>query len=179
MRKLRRFRPSPALVLAAIALFAAIGGVAVALPGHNSVKSDDIKNNNVKSVDLQNNNVKGADVRESSLGKVPSAKHANTADRATDVFAANVDSSGNLLGSIPGGVTSIRVSEGTYRVDFPHAVAGCLIFSAFGSNNVDINPGSTGVIPATNENPNRVAVATFNNAGAVADRDFYVQMTCP
>jgi hypothetical protein len=90
-----------------------------------------------------------------------------------------VDSDGTLLGSVPEGVTSTRVSEGIYRVDFPRGVTGCLIFSAFGSNDGAINPGSTGVIPATNEDPNRLAVATFNNGGATANRDFYVQMTCP
>lgn len=35
-------RPSPALIIAVIALVASLGGVAVALPGHHSVKADDI-----------------------------------------------------------------------------------------------------------------------------------------
>jgi hypothetical protein len=46
-------RPSPALVVALIALFAALGGSAVALSGHNSVRSDDIRNGQVKPADLQ------------------------------------------------------------------------------------------------------------------------------
>ena len=45
-------RPSPAMVVALIALFAALTGSAVALKGHNKVKSDDIKNGQVKTVDI-------------------------------------------------------------------------------------------------------------------------------
>jgi len=79
MRRIfRGRRPSAALVISVIALFVAIGGVAGALPGHNSVRSDDIKNGQVKSPDLKNNDVKGIDVRESSLGTVPKANTANT-----------------------------------------------------------------------------------------------------
>src|SRR5213592_3937201 len=47
-----RRRPSPAMVVAVIALFAALTGSAVALRGHNRVKSDDIKNGQVKTPDL-------------------------------------------------------------------------------------------------------------------------------
>ena len=46
------WRPSPALIVALVALFVALGGSAVALQGHNSVRSDDIKNGQVKEPDL-------------------------------------------------------------------------------------------------------------------------------
>ncbi len=51
MRKLKRL-PSPAMVVAVVALVAALGGVAVALPGRNSVSSNDIKPKNVKRGDI-------------------------------------------------------------------------------------------------------------------------------
>jgi hypothetical protein len=50
-RRLRR--PSPALVVAVIALVASLGGAAVALPGRNSVTSNDIKPKNVKAGDIR------------------------------------------------------------------------------------------------------------------------------
>ena len=54
-------RPSHATLVAYLALFVALGGTAaVALPGKNSVESDDIKRNAVK----------GADVNERSLNGV-------------------------------------------------------------------------------------------------------------
>ena len=45
-------RPSPALVVAVIALVMALGGAAVALPGRNSVTSNDIKRHNVRLGDI-------------------------------------------------------------------------------------------------------------------------------
>ena len=95
------------------------------------------------------------------------------------MFGANVDADGTALGSIPAGVTSQKVATGIYRVDFPVPVTGCMVFAANGSNDGAIPAGTVGAIPATGENPNRVAVATYNDAGASADRDFYVQITCP
>jgi hypothetical protein len=156
------------MILAVVALSFALVGTAVA---GNDGLTKKITKSKVKSIAKKQAN-KVLNQREGDLNVA-------TAGSARNVFAANVDSSGNLLGSVPAGITATRVAEGTYRVDFPRGVAGCLIFSAFGSNDAAIDPGSTGVIPATGENPNRVAVATFNNAGATANRDFYVQMTCP
>jgi hypothetical protein len=100
---MHRFRrPSPAMVLAFVALVAALSGTAVALPGKNSVDSGDIrnntvrskdirnnqvatkdvKNNNLRSNDIRNNTVTGNDVNEATLGQVPSANAANTANTA-------------------------------------------------------------------------------------------------
>jgi hypothetical protein len=73
-------RPSPALIVAIVALVAALAGTAVALPGKNTVKSNDIAKNAVGSSDIKNNKVKGADVNEASLGKVPSAAVADSSN---------------------------------------------------------------------------------------------------
>jgi hypothetical protein len=72
-------RPTPALIVAIIALVAALAGTAVALPGKNTVSSNDIKKNAVRSSDIKNDKVKGVDVKESSLGQVPSALRADSA----------------------------------------------------------------------------------------------------
>ncbi len=54
MKNLRLKRlPSPAMVVAVIALVAAFTGAAVALPGRNSVTSNDIKPKNVKKTDIR------------------------------------------------------------------------------------------------------------------------------
>jgi hypothetical protein len=54
MRKPGRMlrRPSPPMLVAVIALVAALGGAATALPGRNSVKSNDIAPKNVKLGDI-------------------------------------------------------------------------------------------------------------------------------
>jgi hypothetical protein len=77
-------KPSPALVVNLIALLVALSGVAVALPGKNTVDSGDVKKNSLKSSDYKNNKMKGADILESSLGQVPSAAAADTANQAAN-----------------------------------------------------------------------------------------------
>jgi hypothetical protein len=59
-------RPSPAMVVALIALFVALGGTATALSGSNTVFSDDIVNNEVQSAD-----VRDGSLRRTDLGGIP------------------------------------------------------------------------------------------------------------
>jgi hypothetical protein len=113
MRRQLRHRPSPAMVVALIALFVAMGGGAYAafkLPKNsvgtpqlkkNAVTGRKIKANAVSSSKVANNSLTGNDIRESSLGKVPSAVsadnagHASSADNATKATnAANADTVG-------------------------------------------------------------------------------------
>ena len=80
-RGLGRFLRQNAIAL--LALFVALGGTtfaaANALP-RNSVGTKQLKKNAVTSVKIKNNNVTGADVDEPTLGIVPDARHAATAD---------------------------------------------------------------------------------------------------
>ena len=108
--KLRR--PSPALLIACLALFISLGGVSYGVATgfidsreiqNNEIRSLDIRNNQVRTRDLRNNEVRGIDIRnstvqgrdlalstvtgedvnESTLGKVPSATAADSATSAT------------------------------------------------------------------------------------------------
>jgi hypothetical protein len=124
MRRLINRRPTPAMAVAFLALFAALSGLAVAgpsIPGSGRVHSSDIHNNQVRSRDLRNNDVRtqdirngtvtgtdvadnsltGADILESSLGTVPSATSANTANTANT--ATNAGNANTLGGIGPGG----------------------------------------------------------------------------
>jgi hypothetical protein len=59
MQKARRTPlPSPATIIAVIALVLAMSGAALALPGKNSVKSNDIASGGVKGKDIANGSVK-------------------------------------------------------------------------------------------------------------------------
>lgn len=86
-------RPSPALVIALIALFVALGGGAYAAIRvgskqivDNSVRSGDVRNNQVRGKDVRNRSLSGRDlaldslegphVDEPSLSRVPSATNA-------------------------------------------------------------------------------------------------------
>ena len=69
-----RLLPSPAMIVAGIALITALGGTAAALSGKDSVAHNDLKNNvvhtaeikqgQVKSSDVENGTVTGADLAE-------------------------------------------------------------------------------------------------------------------
>jgi hypothetical protein len=101
--------PSPALVIACVALFVSLGGVSYGVATgfidsreikNNTIRSKDVRNNTLRTFDVRNNEIRGFDIRnstiqgrdvafdtitgadisEGSLGKVPSA---GTADSAT------------------------------------------------------------------------------------------------
>lgn len=106
MRQLKSLRPTPALVVAMIALVAAMSGAAVALPGKGTVNSGDIKDANVRAKDLKRDavrskhvksrSIKGSDVEDDALkGKqiledkleaVPEAKTVQTVQLLGDSF---------------------------------------------------------------------------------------------
>jgi hypothetical protein len=91
---MQRFRPrlTYANVIATLALFIALGGVGYAatqLP-KNSVGPKQLKRNAVTAAKIKNGAVTGAKVQLGSLGVVPNAAHAGTADRAST--AGSVDS---------------------------------------------------------------------------------------
>ena len=111
---LSRFKSqmSPAaLVISLIALFVAIGGVAGALPGKNTVNSGDIKNNKVT----------GKDVKESTL-KVPVGALPPGSGATIGVSATG---SGNLTNSTLAGVTLQKTAD-LFTYTFPRNVANCV-----------------------------------------------------
>jgi hypothetical protein len=68
MRYRERRRPSPALVIAGLALFLAIGGgSAIALKGTNTVDAGDLKKNSVKAAEIARNAVRSPEVKDNSL----------------------------------------------------------------------------------------------------------------
>jgi hypothetical protein len=85
-------------VIGLVALFVALSGTALALPGKNTVDSGDIKPANVTSSDLApdsvdsskvvDNSITGDEVKEGSLGQVPSAANAAQATTATTATTA-------------------------------------------------------------------------------------------
>ena len=138
VKSLLRRRPSPALIIAVIALFVSLSGVSYGVATgfidsreiknneirsadirNNEVRTKDIRNNEVRGIDIRNstiqsrdiaiNAVRGEDVREDTLAKVPSAF---LADSATTANNANNANSVSTLKVIP--VTT--VAAGAARV---------------------------------------------------------------
>jgi hypothetical protein len=84
---LKRMRPSGAMIVACVALVAAIGGTSYAA---TMITSADVDNRSLKGKDLVDDTVRGRQIGESSLGKVPSAVNADTADAADTAGNADV-----------------------------------------------------------------------------------------
>jgi hypothetical protein len=118
VKSLLRRRPSPALIIAVIALFISLSGVSYGVATgfidsreilNNQVRSVDIRNNEIRTRDLRNNEVRGIDVRnstiqsrdiainavrgehvkEDTLAKVPSALLADSAATADKAKSAD------------------------------------------------------------------------------------------
>ena len=131
-------RPSPALVVAVVALVAALGGTAVALPGKRTVKRDDIatnavgkraigkravggselRRNTVGSAKTRNNSLTGDDVEETTFGPVPNAVNAgnaaNVGPNGVDTAALQDDAvTSAKLGAVTRRTASTTVNAGT------------------------------------------------------------------
>jgi len=74
---IRLRRPSPALVIACVALFVSLGGVSYGFASgsidgreikNGTIRNGDIANGTIVTKDLRNNEVRGADIRNSTIG---------------------------------------------------------------------------------------------------------------
>jgi len=161
--KTRSFRPSPALVIALVALFAALSGSAIAAGiAKNSVRSAQIVDGTVRTIDLHDSAVDSTKVADQSLtandlgpdsvgseeiaeNAVGSSEVAPDSLNAGDLAANSVTSSevaDNSLTAADLGPASVRSSELgpiVVRTSAPQAIAA----GASGSVSVDCAPGET------------------------------------
>lgn len=147
LSRIRTSASPAALVVAVIALFVAIGGVAGALPGKNSVNSGDVKKNSLKSIDLKDDGVTGVDVKENTLD-IPA-----TALPPKHVYG--FEWSGGPSGSTLPGV-QVQNSSGTFTYTFPFDVTEC-VGVATGFFDPDVTAFQSGTAP---NNRNKFTVDT-------------------
>jgi hypothetical protein len=101
--------PSPALVIAFIALVAALGtGSAVALSGKNTVAADDIKKNAVGASEIKANAVRSSEVRSNAIG--------SSEVRNDSLTGADIDESTLNVGGGGGGSTGPSIVSFTGRL---------------------------------------------------------------
>jgi hypothetical protein len=93
MTTIRRFQPTPAFVVAIIALVVSMSGTAVAVTAlaPNSVKSKHIANGQVKVKDLGSDSVRGAKVQDASLTGTDVADGSLAGADVTDGTLAGAD----------------------------------------------------------------------------------------
>ena len=197
--KVRR-RISSAHLIALAALFVALGGSAFAAAtiGTSDIKNgavtkNKLHNNAVTGKKVKKNSLTGQDIDEKTLGQVPSAGTAITADRATVADkASNVMSA--VVGKGAGGCTLLRATQdGTSAniatghtgiagsrctVSFPTDVRECTYVAGIGDPSTgEPNPGFTVTASAVG-NPNGVFVRTLDKNGQPDIRSFHLQVVC-
>lgn len=122
MNRLKRHTPSPAMIVALVALFIALGGAAYAgvTLSNNSVRSNHIVNGQVKTVDLANSAVTNAKLRNNAVN---SAKVKDASLTGTDVAADSLTGAQvaeGTLGKVP---STVQADSATNASSLGGAVA--------------------------------------------------------
>lgn len=203
-RTLRARHPSPALVIAIIALIVALGGTSYAafnLP-KNSVGSRQLRKGAVTSAKIHNGAVSSSKIARNAitskqlnlaqLGTVPSASNASNSDALGNAPAtsfqqkilwARVAPDGTLTAG-SGTISSGILATGLYEVIFNRSVTGCAYEATIGSsvvsNNLFNDQGEGDIYTEPRkDNPNGVFVAISNAAGTKAmDNAFHLAVIC-
>ncbi len=179
-RRVRRFLPSPAMVVALTALVMAMGGSAYALV----ITSGSIKNNTIKSADVRNGGLIGKDVRgdglggravkESSLATVPSSFSSYGSARFVVATGDGLFVRGRGYGPNP----VARIGDGRYQVVFDADVRGCAYVATIGDPSAAGAPGGEISTSSVGSNVNAVAIRTERSDGQPADRPFHLVLSC-
>jgi len=174
MRTLRSRRPSPAMVVALLALFVALAGTAYAA---QSINGGAIKKQTIGGGKLKQKTLTGFQINTNKLGVVPAAK------RAAHTYWAVVNNptgAGNaaLARASDAGISAAE-GGGAVAITFPVNVSGCA--NVAGRDNAGTSvpgPGyaQTNTSPA---NPNAIEVRTRDEKGADSDADFHLIVVCP
>jgi hypothetical protein len=180
MRAILRHRPSPAMVVACIALGAALGGTsyaAIRLPA-GSVGTKHLKKNAVTSPKVKNNAITGADVRESTLARVPSAANATSATEATHATSAtnathatSADNATSASSATTAGTANAAFS--TFRdaaIPLPNNIGTIATLTIPAAGNYVINAKLTAFNVSNIESPNDSCDLT---AGGDKDTDIF------
>ena len=182
MHRLRT--PSPALVIACLALFAALSGVAYAAA---TIGSEDIVNGSIRNRDFKDGTLRGQEAKKDGFGpnaikeqaldatkfkQVPSALAADGLFRQAVISDVGATVRGRLVAS------SAQTGVGQYQIIFDRDVRACFYSATLGDESAS-GPG-TGQIAVTSaaSNVNGVRVLTRDSDGTLANRSFHLLVSC-
>ncbi len=156
--KTRSFRPSPALVIACVALFAPLTGSAIAAGvGKNTVRSPQIVNGTIRTVDLRDNAVKAGKIAPDAVDTTEIAENGvESSDVAPDTLTADD------LG--PASVTSSEVADQSLTAD------------DLGPNSVGSSELQAGSVRASELG---TIIQVSNSTGIAAGASTGVSVSCP
>ncbi len=179
MTRFRRFLPSPAMAVALLALFMAMGGSAYALVitsgsiKNNTIRSADVRNGALLGKDMRSNGVGGRAIKESSLGPVPSAFVAHASARYAVVNAGGQAVRQRAVSS------AARTAEGRYQVIFEADIRGCGYYATIGGPTAAAPPDNGQItVSALASNVNGVDIRTTGANGIEANKPFHLVVLC-
>jgi hypothetical protein len=94
--RVKSLRPSPAFVIATLALVVALGGTSYAA---TKISGSQIKKHSISGNRLKNNTLTGKQINEGKLGTVPKAAHANSATSANHATTAGTATHATTAGT--------------------------------------------------------------------------------
>lgn len=174
MSKLTQRRPSPAMVVAIVALIAALGGTAYAA---GQINGGTIMKQTIGGGKLKKKTLTGFQINTNKLGTVPTAK------RATHTYWAVVNNPAS-----PGNATLARASDSTITavegnggvsVVFPTNVSGCANVAARNNAGTTVPGSGYAQTNTAAANANAVEVHTRDKDGTNEDADFHLIVVCP
>ncbi len=190
MTRLRRYRPTPAMVVACIALAVAMAGTgyaATALP-RNSVGALQLRNNAVTAAKVKNGSLLRADFKPGQLipgPRGPAGPQGPVGPAGPSARWALVRADGTIVAQSGGITPTAKAATGVYILDFGTSLSGKLILvsSANAGDTTDRGTVSAGMCGGTTEggtcpsgnDTNHLRVITRNKGDDQAgDHPFYV-----
>jgi hypothetical protein len=176
----RRLLPSPAMVVAVVALIMSLGGSAYALVitgkqiRNGSVTAKDVRNRSLTGNDVRRDKLGGKSIKEASLGPVGTALVAHGGARFAVVNGGGQLVRGRDISSVA------RTGDGRYQVIFNADIRGCAYFATVGDPSAAGPPQNSQIsVSSLGTNVNGVAVRTENgNNGSEANRPFHLIVMC-
>jgi hypothetical protein len=173
MSRLKSRRPSPAMIVASIALIVALAGTAYAA---QTINGGAIKKQTIGGGKLKRKTLTGFQINTNKLGVVPKARDATN---TLWVVVNNPAGAGNatLARASDAGISATE-GGGAVTVAFPFNVTGCA--NVAGRNNAGASVPGAGYAQTNSSaaNPNAVEVRTRDEKGADADADFHLLLIC-
>ncbi len=181
-RRFRRLIPSPAMIVALVALVISLGSSAYAL---TEITSQQITNGSLTGADIKDRSLRGHDLEKNSVGRL-----AINESRLRSVHSAKglqlwavVKKDGTLVrghGLAPSNPPTRKEATGIYRVTFNRDVDGCSYQATIG--NPDTTPpvqDSQVTVSAFPGKKDAVFVRTANRLNQEADSAFQLAVICP
>jgi len=176
--------PSPALVVACVALFVSLGGVSYAVA---TIDSADIVNGSIRNRDFKDGTLRGQESKPDGFGPNAIKEQSLDATKLKQVPSAVVadgvvhhavisDVGATVRGR--GLVSSAQTGPGQYQAIFDRDVRQCTYFATLGDESAS-GPG-TGQIAVTSAaaNVNGVRVVTRDSDGTQSNRSFHLLVSC-